>query len=201
MTALPRIEPAKLARATLPFNNPEWVFELKHDGFRAVAYVSGGECDLVSRRKNSYKIFSDLRESLTGLRAENAILDGEIVCLDSEGRSIFNELLRRKGCPAFYAFDLLWLNGRDLRHLPLVERKKKLRKLIRASKNPRLLYAEHVERKGQELFQLVCERNLEGIVAKRKDAQYSAAANWLKIRNPLYTQTNGRRELFESFHR
>jgi bifunctional non-homologous end joining protein LigD len=97
--------------------------ESKHDGFRALAYISEGRCEVVSRRRNLYKTFEQLRSNLAGLRVNDAIIDGEIVSLDSEGRSIFNELLHRKGFPAFYAFDLLYLNGRDLRHLPLVEQK------------------------------------------------------------------------------
>jgi bifunctional non-homologous end joining protein LigD len=74
----------------------------------------------VLRRRNSSKSFADLRRSLGQLKAQTAILDGEIVCLDPNGQSIFNELLHRKGCPAFYAFDILYLNGVDLRQLPLL---------------------------------------------------------------------------------
>jgi Carboxylesterase family/ATP dependent DNA ligase domain len=77
-----------------PFDHPDFLFELKHDGFRALAYISEGRCELVSRRRNSYRSFEPLRRSLGALKVKTAILDGEIVCLDSEGRSIFNELSR-----------------------------------------------------------------------------------------------------------
>src|ERR1700676_2684563 len=126
----PRMDTAQLSLVRQPFDHPDFLFELKHDGFRALAHVWDGKCELVSRRRNAYKSFQTLRDSLAKLKVDNAVIDGELVCLDSEGRSIFNELLHRKGCPVFYAFDLLYLNGRDLRQLPLTERKDKLRQLI-----------------------------------------------------------------------
>jgi bifunctional non-homologous end joining protein LigD len=92
---LPEIQPAKLARSLAAFNDPDWLFELKHDGFRSLAYVEDGHCRLVSRRRNTYKSFEVLREALSGLRPQSAILDGEIVALDSSGVSQFKELYRR----------------------------------------------------------------------------------------------------------
>ena len=89
---MPEIQPAKLARSLQPFDDPEWLFELKHDGFRSLAYVEDGKCRLVSRRRNTYKNFEVLKEALSGLRAQSAIL-GEIVALDSSGVSQFKELL------------------------------------------------------------------------------------------------------------
>jgi len=187
-------------RVPAAFDDPAWVFELKHDGFRALAYIADdGWCDLVSRRNNVYKSFGPLREALTALPVMNAIMDGEIVCLDSKGRSQFYELLHRRGQPAFYAFDLLWLNGRDLRDLPLVERKKRLRKLIEKSESPSIMYAQHVRGKGTALYKEICRRDLEGIVAKRKDAPYTSTAQWLKVMNPRYTQHDGRHEMFTKF--
>jgi bifunctional non-homologous end joining protein LigD len=90
---LPEIQPAKLAKCLAAFDDPDWLFELKHDGFRSLAYLEDGECRLVSRHKNTYKSFEVLRESLSGLKAQSAILDGEIVCLDANGCSQFKELL------------------------------------------------------------------------------------------------------------
>jgi bifunctional non-homologous end joining protein LigD len=129
----PRIDTAKLTLVRQPFDDPDFLFELKHDGFRSLAYIFDGQCQLISRRWNPYKSFRDLSRHLAQLKVKNAVIDGELVCLDSEGRSIFNELLLRKGCPIFYAFDLLYLNGRDLRQLPLIKRKEKLRALIEKS--------------------------------------------------------------------
>jgi bifunctional non-homologous end joining protein LigD len=91
MKSLPKIEPMKLSAVPEPFDHEDWIFELKHDGFRAVAYISNSKCELISRRNNAYKSFENLRERIgTQLRAQDAILDGEIVCLDSSGHSVFN---------------------------------------------------------------------------------------------------------------
>lgn len=122
-----------------------------------------------------------------------AVLDGEIVVVNGSGRPQFYELLRRRGEPVFYAFDVLMLDGRDLRSLPLLERKHILRRVVKT--HPRILYARHFERSGCDLFRLVCEQDLEGIVAKRRDAAYGEG--WFKIRNPKYSQYEGRQELFE----
>lgn len=104
---------------------------VKLDGFRALAYVDAGECRLVSRKKHTYKSFQPLCAAIAeGLKVENAILDGELVCIGPDGRPIFSQLLYRRGKPYLYAFDILWLNGQDLRKLPLVERKRRLRRLI-----------------------------------------------------------------------
>jgi ATP-dependent DNA ligase len=127
-----------LTRIAAPFDHADFVFELKHDGFRCIAYISDGRCDLVSRRKYSYKSFDSLKTALAKLKATDAILDGEICCLDSH---------------------------------------------------------EH----GMALYREICERDLEGIVAKRRDSVYSPAGQWLKILNPNYTQHNGRQEKFTAF--
>src|SRR5262249_32438695 len=100
----------------------------------------------------------------------------------------------------FYAFDLLFLDGEDLRPLPLVERKTRLRKLIRRGRS-RLLYVDHIEREGCELFKRICELDLEGIVAKRACSTYRAtdqpSRDWIKIKNRNYSQKEGRAELFD----
>src|SRR6202166_755542 len=130
----PRFDAAQLSLVRTPFDHPDFLFELKHDGFRALAHIWNGKCELISRRRNSYKSFQELQDNLAKLKVKDAVIDGELVCLDSEGRSIFNELLFRRGSPIFYAFDLLYLNGRDMGQLPLIERKEKLRTLIEKRK-------------------------------------------------------------------
>src|SRR5437879_305629 len=116
---LPRIVPVNPSRILAPFDHLDWIFELKHDGFRAMAYIDDGSCQLVSRKSVVYKSFARLCAALTDLPVKNAILDGEIVALDQDGRSQFLQLMRRKRQDAcFYAFDLLWLDGQDLRPLP-----------------------------------------------------------------------------------
>jgi bifunctional non-homologous end joining protein LigD len=108
--ALPRFNTAQLTLVRTLFDDPDFGFELKHDGFRALAHIWEAKCKLVSRRRDTYKSFNELRDNLAKLKVKTLIFDGELVCLDSEGRSIFNELLFRRGCQIFYAFDLLYLN-------------------------------------------------------------------------------------------
>ena len=178
-----------------PFDHPDNMFELKHDGFRAIAYLQNGECKLVSRNQRNLG-FETLKRSLAKLPVENAILDGEVICVDAQGVSQFNQLLSRNGEPVFYAFDLLWLDGKDLRQMPLVERKKRLARLVRAAKCPRLFYAQHVMQDGKAFFAEICARDLEGIVAKRKLGTYKDDQTaWLKLKNPTYSQAEGRHEL------
>lgn len=201
MKRLPTIQLLTLARRPEPFDHRDWIFEVKMDGFRCGAYISLDGCRLVSRNGNVFKQFHSLSQSLSDLPVRSAILDGEIVCLDGKGRSQFNELLFRRGLPYFYAFDLLWLNGKDLRGLPLIERKERLRQIVHESRNPALLFADHVEHCGTDFFQIICQKDLEGIVAKHRDSRYDKSARWIKIKNPAYTQAQGRHELFEAHHK
>jgi bifunctional non-homologous end joining protein LigD len=178
-----------------PFDHPDYLFELKHDGFRAVAYLQNRECKLISRNLNNLR-FTSLKKSLAELPVKNAILDGEIVCLDEHGVSQFDQLWNRKAQPIFYAFDLLWLDDDDLRRLPLIVRKKRLHHLVSTGVTGRILYAQHVETKGKHMFEAICARDLEGIVAKRKLSIYKDDGNgWLKIKNRHYSQAEGRHEL------
>jgi bifunctional non-homologous end joining protein LigD len=195
---LPTVTPAKLARSLQSFDHPDWVFELKHDGFRSLAYIEDGKCRLVSRHKNTYESFQAFGDALAGMKAKSAILDGEIVALDSSGVSQFKELLYRRGRAVFFAFDLVWLEGVDLRQTPLVERKRKLKKLIERSQCSEILYAQHIERHGKLLFEECLSRNLEGVVAKRRMSVY-AEHGWLKIKNPKYAQAVGRHDMFAAF--
>ncbi len=153
---------------------------------------------LVSRKRNTFKSFPDLCATLaTCIEAESAVLDGEIVYLGSDGRPEFYNLMRRRTPQHFYAFDILWLDGKDLRRLPLVKRKQILRRVIPIRPAP-LLYADHFDCGGMDLLQVVCESDLEGIVAKRKDGLYTPEeTSWVKIKNARYSQAEGRDEFFE----
>jgi len=193
-----------LKRHPHAFSHPEWLFEIKHDGFGALAVIRNGRCELVSRNGNSFTSFETLRmEFPRELGASDAVLDGEIVCLDETGKSQFNELLFRRGEPRFFAFDVLWCEGADLRFDGLLERNRKLRALV-PPRGERLLYCDHIERQGEELFRLACENDLEGIVAKPKNSPYvfrESETHWLKIRNLEYSQWLGRDELFSRSQR
>ncbi len=121
------------------------------------------------------------------------------MCIDSHGVSQFNVLFSRRGKPVFYAFDLLWLDGEDLRKLPLIERKRRLLELIQHSECQQIIYAQHIEHHGIRFFEETCSRDLEGIVAKRKRGIYkSDGLGWKKIKNPKYSQAEGRHDLFKS---
>jgi bifunctional non-homologous end joining protein LigD len=119
--------------------------------------------------------------------------------LEREGRPRFYDLMFRRGEPAFITFDVLALEGRDLRECPLLDRKKILRRLI-PRRSPFVLYADFIETRGRDFFGLVCARDLEGIVAKWKAAPYPPKlmpSSWIKIKNPEYSQARDRAELFE----
>ena len=165
------------------------------DGFRALAYIDSGKCELVSRKGNVFKSFAPLCAELAKLE-RSVILDGEIVCLDSVGKPQFYDLLRHRRDPIFYAFDVLWLDGEDLRSQQTLERKLILKELVRNQTS--ILYARHFVKRGIDLFRVVCEQDLEGIVAKHCLAPYgSEEMPWIKVLNPNYSQREGRRELFD----
>lgn len=118
------------------------------------------------------------------------------MCLDASGTSHFNHLLDRKHEPLLYAFDLIWLDGTDLRQHPLIARKEKLAALIQSSRCNRIMYAQHVEEHAKKLFEEICRRDLEGIVGKRKLGIYKDdGTGWVKIKNREYSQAEGRHEL------
>jgi bifunctional non-homologous end joining protein LigD len=188
-----------LDRRREPFDHPEWIFELKWDGFRTLAHVKGGGSKLLSRNGNAFRSFSDLASELAlEVNADDAVLDGEIVKLDAEGRPQFYDLMRRRGPFALVAFDVLALNGKDVRALPLVERKKLLRMVV-PRRSSVILYAQHLHGRGCDLFAEVCRNDLEGIVAKHSAGRYGddEPMRWVKIKNPAYSQARDRAELFE----
>ena len=126
------------------------------------------------------------------------MLDGEIVCVDEQGRPQFRDLLFHRGEPCFFAFDLLMIDGKDVRSERLTDRKQELRRLLSERfLNLGVRYADHIEREGIALFKRVCEMDLEGIVAKHAFGPYTAETKWFKIKNRHYSQMQGREELFE----
>lgn len=198
MAAFERIPPLELGRRVEPFDHPDWLFELKYDGFRARLEVSDGQAQLFSRRGHLYKSWPGLCDALArDLRGHTAVLDGELVCLDEKGCPVYLDLLYRRRRPAFVAFDLLHLDGEDLREAALVERKAFLKRLI-PENSFSLFYAQHVIYTGCLLFRQACRLDLEGIVAKLTSAPYrqTQPPNWVKIKNPAYSQAEGRHEPF-----
>jgi len=190
-----------LSRRAEPFDSDRFIYELKIDGFRALAHVNAGQGELVSRNGNTFRGFAELATWIAqNLRVESAVLDGEIACVDESGRPVFRDLLFRRRQCVFIAFDLLYLDGKDLRTLPLTDRKATLKKLPR-KKRSRILYLDHVEGDGRLLFDEIVKMDLEGIVCKRKDSPYKVTDKpsryWIKVKNSRYSQLEGREELFE----
>ena len=193
------MQPMRLLRIPQPFDHPDFLYELKLDGFRGVAHVQNGRCRLVSRNGYQFKRWESLCASIAGaLRCDSAVIDGEVACFAPDGSTDFYGLLFGRRRPAFCAFDLLEIDGTDLRRLSLLERKRKLRAILQQSAAVR--YVDHIRGRGSDLFQLACERDLEGIVAKWAHGAYQGGGgtSWLKIKNSNYSQMEGRHELFES---
>ena len=196
----PLIAPMPSVRLPEPFNHAEWYFEPKWDGFRAFVHIDGDQCHLVSRRGRVYTSWPQLQVELAHtIRCRSAVLDGEIVCLDRAGRSHFYNLLFRRDPASFMAFDLVVLNGVDLRRQRLTERKGLLRGIM-STADSRVRLVEHVPERGVDFFASACRHDLEGIVAKWKDGTYQSGpqTSWLNIRNPEYSQWENRRERFEA---
>lgn len=174
------------------FDNPDWIFEIKWDGYRAIAEISSASTKLYSRNFISFADrFPALIEDLQKLNSNNVILDGEIVALDQKGVSRFqllqNYLRHRAEAKVnlrYYAFDLLYLKDRDLRELPLIERKKMLKELLEKSSLKLIEYSDHVEEKGIDFFKEAEKYKLEGIMAKKADSTYvpKRSRQWLKIK-------------------
>ncbi len=170
----------------------EWLYEIKFDGYRALCRIEGGRSRFFTREGNDWtERFGDLAPAAAHLPVTEAFLDGEIVVIDSDGSSNFQSLQEALGRNdtgrlVYYAFDLLFHNGYDLRVLPLLERKTLLSRLLtdRRHKTPAIRFSDHVTDKGKEFYQRACQSGLEGIIAKRKDSAYRAgrARDWFKIK-------------------
>jgi len=220
------IRPMLATLAAKAFDNPEWLFEIKWDGYRAVAFIQDGRVRLVSRSQNDLTAqFAELGSLPQFVKAERAILDGEIVGLDDEGRPSFSlmqqrtgfqpgkrRLAGREGVPViYYAFDLLYLDGLDLRRVALEQRKQLLQDRIVAGKSGAgksdvIHFSDHYAEKGLALFDAAKQRGLEGIVAKKRSSAYQEkrSSDWLKIKITQrqecviggYTDPEGSREHF-----
>jgi bifunctional non-homologous end joining protein LigD len=191
-------QPMPLSRKPAPFDHPEWVFELKYDGFRSLAIIHGGRCELISRNGNPFNSFDSLRKDLTVPCSGRTVLDGEIVCVDKRGRPQFKDLLFHRGEPRFFAFDLLMADGHDLRMEKLTDRKQELRRLM-SKASSRMHYVDHIHEFGSALFERVFKLDLEGIVAKHSFGPYVTEpqrTTWVKIKNRSYSHMAGREELF-----
>ena len=213
------VHPMLATPAGKAFDDPDWLFEIKWDGYRAIAFTEDGRVRLVSRNQNDLTAqFPELGSLPQFVKAQRAILDGEIVALDEEGRPSFSLMQQRTGFQpgkrrlprregvrvVYYAFDLLYLDGVDLRHVALEQRKQLLKDRIENSEV--IHFSDHYAEKGLELFEAARQRELEGIVAKKRSSSYEEkrSRNWLKIKITQrqecviggYTPPEGSREYF-----
>jgi len=217
----PVIHPMLATLVDKPFDDDEWLFEIKWDGYRAVAFLDEGKVRLVSRNQNDLTgEYPELRDLAQSVRARTAILDGEIVALDEQGRSSFSLMQQRSGFRepgrrgsrnpsipiVYYAFDLLYLDGYSLFKVDLEKRKELLASIVTAGDI--LRYSDHYVGQGTALFQAASDKGLEGIVAKRRRSCYlqKRSREWLKMKITQrqecviggYTDPKGSRENFGS---
>jgi bifunctional non-homologous end joining protein LigD len=187
-TRLPAFTPPQLATLvdTVPTGST-WLHEAKYDGYRVLLALGGGKAKLFTRSGLDWTDkFAGIAEAAQGLDVGSALIDGEVVALDQAGKPSFSALQdalsRGSRDLTLFAFDLLSLDGEDLKRLPNLERKELLRTIIPAE-GP-ILFAEHVIGEGEKLFQAMCREGFEGIVSKRADAPYlgKRTQSWLKIK-------------------
>jgi bifunctional non-homologous end joining protein LigD len=189
------VEPMLATLTEHPFSDPNWLFEIKWDGVRALARIENGALTLRSRTGvDIAKRYPELASLPDDLVARQAFLDGEIVALDARGHSDFERLQERMHVRApsenllaqipvvYFAFDLLYCDGYDLRETPVLERKQLLQRLLQTSE--RFRYSDHQLERGKELFELAEQKGLEGIVAKRADSPYVSDRSpyWVKLK-------------------
>ena len=210
LTPMPHnIQPMLATLVKEPFDHPDWVFEVKWDGYRAVAEVRDGKVSLYSRNGISFeKKFSPIVDALRTFGGE-AVLDGEIVVVDDQGRPDFQLLQHYQesgsGYLLYYVFDLLHFQGHDLTGLPLLRRKELLKRILPAI--PKIRFSDHVGEEGILFYQASKEKGLEGIIAKHAGSVYEAgrrSREWLKVKTRLtqeaviagFTEPRGTRKHF-----
>jgi DNA ligase D-like protein (predicted ligase) len=193
-TTLPApFEPMKATLTDQPFSDPDWVFEPKLDGVRALAFRDRGEVRMFSRTGKAMTGYPELVDGLAAEECDRFVVDGEVVAFDG-GLTSFAKLqqrmqladpeaARRTNVGVYlYVFDLVWLDGFDLRELPLRRRKSLLREAL--SFEGRVRFVSHRNERGEELFRAACERGMEGLIAKRAESRYvnRRTRDWLKLK-------------------
>lgn len=194
-----RFEPMLIGKEEPPFSDPDFLYELKLDGVRCLAYLSKEATELRNKRGELLNTrFPELMNIHRQVKAP-CVLDGELYVFSEERTDFFEiqrrvhtkdsfkiHLLAKKHPATFTAFDVLEVEEANWTQIPLIKRKKKLQSLLK--ENDHINYSRYVEQQGEALFELTCERNLEGIVAKRKDSLYQPGTktkDWIKCKNLL----------------
>jgi bifunctional non-homologous end joining protein LigD len=194
-----------------PFDGESWLFEIKWDGYRAVAFAAGEKVELVSRNLVSFsERYAPVADALKELSL-HAVLDGEIVAVNEKGLAVFQDLQNWQNTPVqlqYFVFDLLWLNGYDVTRLPLIERKKLLEAIL-PKDHATIRYSDHVICNGKKFFEAAVKKGLEGVMGKRMSSIYepgSRTGDWVKVKVSLrqevlilgYTQPRNTRQYFGS---
>jgi bifunctional non-homologous end joining protein LigD len=211
-SAMPKdVVPMLATLVNEPFDNENWIFEIKWDGYRAVAYCDGKNVELISRNLIPFtEKYYPVTDAFKQLKL-NAVFDGEIVAVDEKGLAVFQSLQNWQNTPVhlqYFIFDILWLDGYDLTQIPLVERKRVLKELL-PEDDEVIKYSDHVVGDGKDFFQVAVSKGLEGIMAKRANSIYQIdkrTENWVKIKVNLrqeviiagFTQPRNTRKFFGS---
>jgi bifunctional non-homologous end joining protein LigD len=183
------VAPMAVASVKEPFDSPDWIFETKLDGYRAIVVIdSTGQARLWSRNHLPLESkFPTIQDAVSQLKLRSTILDGEIVALDKDGVPRFQLLQQWQKRPTapvvLYLFDLLWSDGRDITGKTVLQRRDRLEQIINPI--PGIQVGSYVENRGIDLYRLAKEKGLEGIIAKRKASKYrpgKRSPNWLKIK-------------------
>ena len=220
--SIPQVIHPMLATLTdTAFSSDDWLYEIKWDGYRAIAFIDDGRVTLVSRNQNEMtSLYPELQAIAKQVHGAKVVVDGEVVALDEKGRSSFGLMQQRAGIRSgvkrtrqdrsipviYYAFDLLYLDGYNLMKVELEQRKEVLRQIV--TPNDILRYSEHFIEEGERLFEAARDQGLEGIVAKRRNSCYEQkrSREWLKMKITRrqecviggYTDPRGSRENFGS---
>jgi ATP-dependent DNA ligase len=202
-TGLGIIEPCLPSPAKAPPSGPGWIHEIKHDGFRILARKDAAGVRLITRAGNDFAFrFPVAAAAVAALAAHSFLIDGEMIVTDETGLAVFDLIRRRRheSDAVLVAFDLIELDGKDLRRLPIESRKRMLSKLVRGPRSG-IVLNEHYEDDGEIVFQRACQLGCEGIVSKRLGSTYSAGRSkyWVKVKNP--TAPAVRREAEEDWGR
>ena len=182
------IEPCLPSPAKAPPSGPGWIHEIKHDGFRILARRDSAGVRLITRAGNDFSSrFPFIAMAVAKLPVRSCLIDGEAIVCDVNGLAVF-DLIRRHGALAsavLCAFDLLELNGKDLRREPIEERKRLLTKLLKGS-HVSIVLNEHFEEDGAAVYRAACQLGCEGIVSKRLGSLYRSgrSRHWVKVKNP-----------------
>jgi bifunctional non-homologous end joining protein LigD len=194
-----------------PFDDENWIFEIKWDGYRAVAYCDGKNVELISRNLTPFtEKYYSLTDAFKQLKLK-AVFDGEIVAVDERGLAVFQSLQNWQNTPVrlqYFIFDILWLDGYDLTQIPLIERKRILKDIVPADDEV-LKYSDHVVGNGKEFFHVAVSQGLEGIMAKKANSIYQInkrTENWVKVKVNMrqevviagFTQPRNTRKFFGS---